>query len=287
VVETAGDPGPSGDLRRQLRILPTSGVYFVELIVTDSDGLSSTTYKRFEIEPRSPVAEARVTPVAGGTGAAGTTVFELAARWAEDGVVQGTRHPDGTLVEYRWTLTGSGLVYEAVRSTPDPWYLALPPVMAGNVAVTLVVTDDEGRSATAATGIVLEPQPADQAIAEGTMWPAGAQLPPANLRLAGPAGSVGGAQVTWDPAPQADRYVVEVDPGCAPGVLRAVTPPGELTAAVLPARCVGSDQVRVRVAAELAGALSAWSGWLDVTLPVTAADPAEVEVVSPFEEAGG
>lgn len=277
VTETSGDPGPTGDRRRQLRSLPTSGVYFVELIVTDDDGLSSTTYLRFEIEPRDPIAQARVAPVVGGTSTAGATVFEFAAQWLEDGVVQGTRHPDGDIVEYRWSLVGNGLAFQAVRTTPSPWYLALPIEMVGNLAVSLTVLDGEGRSAEYVTGVILTAPPPDATVPSGTVWPPGAHAPPANVRLGGPVDTVDGAQVLWDAATQADRYIIETDVGCVPTSLSVVAPAGPLSAPLLPPWCEATSQVRVRVAAEFGATLSAWSPWVDATVPVQRIDPATLE----------
>lgn len=287
VAETGGDTGPSGDLRRQLRTLPTSGVYYVELTVTDADGLSSTTYKRFEIEPRSPVAEARVSPVAGGTSTAGETLFEFAAAWTEDGEARGTRHPDGVIESYRWTLAGGGLAYEVVRSGAAPWYLALPTAMVGNVAVTLTVTDADGRSAQVATGVTLDP-PADGSVLPGdTTWTLGAHGTVSGLRLGGEPGTAEGALVRWDPVALVDRYVVETDPGCLPAQLRVVGPTAELLAPVVPPGCEGASQIRVRVAVELAGELSPWSAWIDVATPARRIDPASLQSAPPVDEGGG
>ena len=287
VAETGGNHGPSGDLRRQLRSLPTSGVYFVELIVTDDDGVSSTTYKRFEIEPRDPVATARVTPVAGGTGTAGQTLFEFAAEWLEDGVQAGTRHPDGDIVEYRWTLSGANMSFAAVRTTAAAWYTALPQEVVGSVSVTLTVTDDEGRTSTATTGISLEAPDPVAYPSPDTVWAVGPQPGVANVRLGGASGTADGAQLVWDPAAQVDRYVVELDAGCAPSILRTVAPSASPSMPLLPSFCDAPGNVRARVAVEVAGALSVWSPWVDATVVPHRVDPASLEAAVPPEEVGG
>jgi hypothetical protein len=145
------------------------------------------------------------------------------------------------------------------------------------VAVSLTVLDGEGRTAEYVNGVILtEPAP-EATVPVGTIWPPGTHAPPANLRLGGPVDTVDGAQVVWDAAPQADRYIVETELGCVPTTLRVVAPAVQLSAPVLPPWCEGTSQVRVRVAAEFGGTLSAWSPWVDATVPVQRIDPVTVE----------
>lgn len=294
--EQVGNSGPSGDLRRQLRTLPTSGVYFVELVVTDDTGASATTYRRFEIEPRSPVPEARIAALTDGTASAGATVFEFAAQWTENGVTMGSRHPDGTIVEYRWTLDAPGLTglrFERVQNTPTPWYSALPEEMAAgidelgtNVGVTLTVTDDEGRTADYVTTLVLQRQDPSNFLPADQTWTLGAHPGPTNLRPAGAAGSAQAASLVWDPAPEVDRYVVQFDLGCG-AAARVVVPASPApTVPLLPSRCDPAGPVSVSVAAELGATLSPWSNTHVATVALHEVPRPDAVADAPVEAGG-
>lgn len=265
----------------QRRTYPTSGVFFVELTVTDNNGLSFTDYLRYEIEPRNPIAESRITALGGSTATAGETVFEFAAQW-DDPVgapLEGSRHPDGTITRYVWTLTeGSDVAYRVERTTPGPWYAALPAEMVGNVSVTLTVYDDaQNRQAAFVNGLVLAEPAAGSTLPPTTTWPPGAHVAPANVRVGGPTPSSDTALVRWNAAAQVDRYIVETDVGCGAGTSSfRVVPAGTLSAPLLPAGCIPPSPpqtVRVRIGAQFGAAMS-WSPWLDYTVPAQRIDPA-------------
>lgn len=258
VEETAS---PTVDQQRQLS---TSGVYFVELTVTDDQGVSATTYLRFEIEPRDPIAESRISADPEGVATAGLTLFTFEAEWTEDGAPAGSRHPDGTITQYEWTLRGrDGLYFRTVRTTPAPWSLALPDEfvpIGGQAAgsVRLRVRDAEGRSATFDDGVTLVEQDPPTIIDSGT-WELGAHAGVTGLRLGSPPLDPAGAVVRWDPAAAADRYVVEFDGGCGATILRVFEPGPAPRAPLLPSWCGEGSTVQTRVAVELDGQLSAWS----------------------------
>ncbi len=281
----------STDSAVQQRTYATSGVFFVELTVTDNNGLSFTDYLRYEIQPRNPIAESRITALGGGTATAGETVFEFAAQW-DDPVgapLEGSRHPDGTITRYVWTLTeGPDIAYRVERTTPDPWYAALPAEMVGNVSVTLTVFDDtQGRQASFVNGLVLGEPTAGSTLPLTTTWTPGAHVAPANVRVGGPTPASDTALVRWNAPAQADRYIVETaDVGCGAGITSLrVVPAGTLSAPLLPAGCVPPPQpvttpptpvpaqtVRVRIGAQVGAAVS-WSPQLDYTVPAQRIDP--------------
>lgn len=270
---------PDGD---QARTFATSGVYYVELTVTDATGLSATDYLRFEIEPRNPIAEARVTPP--DTGVAGETLFTFEARWDDDpeaeGPLVGSRHPDGEISSYEWTLaqdddpevTGDEVVLQAIRNDFGPWSVALPEEMVGNVTVTLTVRDTaQNRQGTYVTGLVLSAPAEGATLPPTTTWPLGIHTRPGGARLGTAPGDLG--RFLWNAAPQVTRYVVETDRGCGSGSFRVVQPPA-LSAPLLPPGCLNpTNPLRMRVAAEFGGALSTWSDWVTYTVPVQRVNP--------------
>jgi hypothetical protein len=287
----------STDSAVQRRTYATSGVFFVELTVTDNNGLSFTDYLRYEIEPRDPIAESRITALGGGTATAGETVFEFAAQWDDPigAPLEGSRHPDGTIDRYVWTLTeGPDVAYRVERTTPDPWYAALPAEMAGNVSVTLTVFDDvQGRQAIAVSGVVLgEPEPDSTLPTTGVpVWTIGGHAAPSNVRVGGPTPASDTALVQWNAPAQADRYIVETaDVGCGAGITSfRVVPAGTLSAPLLPAGCfpppppettpptpVPAQTVRVRIGAQVGAAVS-WSPPLDYTVPAQRIDATTLE----------
>ncbi len=265
-----GDDGGQG-AQVQVRTLPTSGVYFVELTVTDDQGVSSTTYKRIQIDPPEPIAAARVQPVSA-PAVAGQSVFEFAARWfsEEDGREIGSEHPDGVIAQYEWVITAAGTgpdrTFIALRDSPAPWYLGLPESMAGSVTVVLTVTDELGRTNSAVSGLVLaapdplsDPPPA-------AVPPDGTHLPPGGPSLADPVSNTpGSARLQWTPAPQVDRYLVQVedtDPGgCVRLTTRVVSAAADTSVPLTPNLCGQGAESRVRVGAEFAGTV-AWTPWL-------------------------
>jgi hypothetical protein len=279
----------------QRRNYASSGVFFVELTVTDNNGLSFTDYLRYEIEPRNPIAASRITALGGGTATAGETVFEFAAQW-DDPVgepLEGSRHPDGTITRYVWTLTeGSDVAYRVERTTPDPWYAALPVEMAGNVSVTLTVFDDtQGRQDTFVNGLVLGEPGVGNNLATTTTWTIGGHAAPTNVRVGGPTPASDTALVQWNAPAQADRYIVETaDVGCGAGITSfRVVPAGTLSAPLLPAGCfpspppettpptpVPAQTVRVRIGAQVGAAVS-WSPPLDYTVPAQRIDATTLE----------
>jgi hypothetical protein len=277
VVDTPGSPGD------QQRTFATSGIYFVELTVTDDTGLTSTDYLRFEIAPLDPVAESRITALGGGTATAGETVFEFAARWDEPAGVplEGSRHPDGNIDRYVWTLTeGSDIAYRVERTSPDPWYLALPAEMAGSVSVTLTVHDDEQqRQATYVNGVTLAEPAVGTTLPLTTTWVPGAHQPPSNVRVGGPTPASDTALVRWNAAPQADRYIIESSgAGCTPTVTSLrVVPAGVLSAPLLPAGCLNATTLQVRIGAEFGGAVSWSSPPVTYTVPAVRIDPSTLE----------
>ncbi len=279
VIDTPGTPGP------QERTFATSGVYFVELTVIDDTGLSSTDYLRFEIDPLDPVAESRITAVGGGTAVAGETVFEFAAQWDEPvgGPLEGSRHPDGTIDRYVWTLTeGTDVSYRVERTTPEPWYMTLPAEMAGNVAVTLTVHDDEqNRRATFVNGVTLAEPAVGTTLPPATTWLPGAHQPPTNVRIGGPTPPADTALVRWNAAAQVERYVIETTHvGCDPAVTSLrVVPAAVLSAPLLPAGCLDATTLQVRIGAEFGGTVS-WSPLFPpggYTVPAVRIDPTLLE----------
>lgn len=282
-------------LATQRREYVTSGVFFVELTVTDNNGLSFTDYLRYEIEPRNPIAASRITAIGGGTATAGETVFEFAAQWDDPigAPLEGSRHPDGTIDRYVWTLTeGPDVAYRVERTTPDPWYAALPVEMAGNVSVTLTVFDDtQGRQDIFVNGLVLGEPGVGNNLATTTTWTIGGHAAPSNVRVGGPTPASDTALVQWNAPAQADRYIVETaDVGCGAGITSfRVVPAGTLSAPLLPAGCfpppppettpptpVPAQTVRVRIGAQVGAAVS-WSPPLDYTVPAQRIDATTLE----------
>jgi hypothetical protein len=278
----------------QERTYATSGVYFVELTVTDDSGLSSTDYLRFEIAPRDPIAESRITALGDAPARAGETVFEFDAQWDDPagGPLEGSRHPDGTIARYVWTLAegpvGSEVAYRVERTTPDPWYSTLPADMVGFVSVTLTVFDDaQNRRGSFVNTVELSGPTAATTLPPTTTWPPGAHVAPASVRVGGPSPASDTALVRWNAAAQVDRYIVETDIGCGVGTSSfRVVPAGTLSAPLLPAGCipppppetnpptpVPPQTVRVRIGAQFGAAMS-WSPWLDYTVPAQRIDPA-------------
>ena len=142
IVEVA--PGDEGT--PLTRTFPGVGRYHVTLTVTDDRGATNTTYRRITVEPRSPTAVAAVTPTSGGPG----QVFTFTG--------SGSTDPDGSIASYRWVLggdeTAAGISYVVDQAD---WDFTFPEYISGPIPVTLTVTDDQGRTSTTLTGVVVEP----------------------------------------------------------------------------------------------------------------------------------
>ena len=142
IVEVA--PGDEGT--PLTRTFPGVGRYHVTLTVTDDRGATNTTYRRITVEPRSPTAVAAVTPTSGGPG----QVFTFTG--------SGSTDPDGSIASYRWVLggdeTSAGISYVVDQAD---WDFTFPEYVSGPIPVTLTVTDDQGRTSTTLTGVVVEP----------------------------------------------------------------------------------------------------------------------------------
>ena len=113
------------------------GTYTGTLRVTDDEG--ATDEITFEVTARDPddgrpVAAIQLTPAV-------AIVGEEATLSAE-----GSSDPDGEIVAWAWTLEGDALA-EPVEASEESWAWTLEE--AGEVTVTLTVTDDEGLTDTA------------------------------------------------------------------------------------------------------------------------------------------
>ena len=216
-----GDPPPAPDAGPdQTVVWARAGTYFVQLTVTDDKGASTTTYKRIVIEPPLPIAQMRLTPE---TGVAGSTVVEFAAQWTDPltGELIGSELPGGGDARYEWRIyldDGSGTSppdtsFITLRDDPAPWSMALPPWMAGDVAVILTVIDDEGLQSSSVGALTLDPTPLpapaepEDPVATFLAAPAGGLTWNLDASPSSP-GSLGSPIVSWD---------WDLGPGLTPG----------------------------------------------------------------------
>lgn len=144
---TVDGSGTPGDISRTFN---DSGTYYVTLTVTDDAGASNVTYKAIQVDPQAPVAQGSVGP---GSGIAGETTFTFDAAGSSD--------PDGSIVAFRWVVGVEGGSYSSA-SGASAWSLVVPAsVVPGPAAVTLpvtlTVTDNQGRTDTWSTTILVGP----------------------------------------------------------------------------------------------------------------------------------
>ncbi len=111
-----------------------SGSYPVSLVVTDDDGLASKAFsKTLRVRDASPVARFDVLPAQPRLGT--ETTFDASKSY----------DPDGHIVSYSWDFNGDG-EFDATSANPTATTLFSK---AGETAVILKVTDNEGATTTA------------------------------------------------------------------------------------------------------------------------------------------
>jgi PKD repeat protein len=118
------------------RSFAKAGTYTVRLKVTDDNGGTDTLAKNVTVANRNPLARFTISPNPTSTNQAVT--FESTSS-----------DPDGTIASYAWDLDGDGQIDSGVTvASPSRSY-----AKAGTYPVKLIVTDDNGATATA-TGTV-------------------------------------------------------------------------------------------------------------------------------------
>lgn len=181
----------TGALNSVSKTFNDSGTYYVTLTVTDDAGATNVTYKAIKVDPQAPIAQGNVGP---GSGIAGETTFNLNST--------GTSDPDGSIVAYRWVVGVEGGSFSSSSGAPS-WSLVVPAsVVPGPAAVTLpvtlTVTDNDGRTDTWSTTILVGPPGAP---------------PPTSDPGGSTTTTVPGTTVPGDPAPVAAFTVAELGSG--------------------------------------------------------------------------
>ncbi len=143
-VEGGGTPG------EVTRTFSAPGLYYVTLTVTDDAGASNVTYKAVNVDPKAPIAVGSAAPA---SGIADQTMFNFSAAGSSD--------PDGSIIAFRWVVGVEGGSYSST-SGASSWSLvvpasAVPGPAATTLPVTLTVTDNQGRSDTWSSTIVVNP----------------------------------------------------------------------------------------------------------------------------------
>lgn len=142
---------------------PSAGEFPVVLTVTDDDGATHSTFVTISVANRPPIAYAVATPSSGDLSTAFTfSAGTPPANCLPDVTPTGSCDPDGTIVSYRWEFGGG-----VVQTTTSPQITHTFPVGStlGGRDVVLVVTDNQGATATTTVRVVLRGRPPTAAIA--------------------------------------------------------------------------------------------------------------------------
>lgn len=255
---------------------PAVGEYWVRLTVTDAAGAQNFSYRRFEIENRSPIAVADVSPL---TATAGVDTINMSGTNSSD--------PDHEISSYRWRVfsaldAGAGL--ETVFTTPTASF-AVPEWVIGNLVVELTVTDALGATAVHARDVVVidpaapptttttlpgettttQPGETTTTTVPGSTTTTVPVTPgaPTNVR-------VEGNILYWDARPGARRYLIDLEAlnnGCARS--QQVIVSSATTSRVLPPNpCTGTGTTaRARVGADFGGE-PLYSDWINIPVVV-------------------
>jgi len=130
-----GDGGPQAQGPTVEHVYTSAGLFTVTLLVRDGDGLEAVAESEVRIHEQGDAPQAALDVSA--------TNVQPGASVAFDG--RGSRDPDGGTLSFHWDFgePGSGVLDVASSATASHAYAA-----AGTYVATLVVTDDEGSSAT-------------------------------------------------------------------------------------------------------------------------------------------
>jgi YD repeat-containing protein len=115
------------------RTFAKAGTYTIRLQAMDTEGMSSVASRLITVGGRPPVASFTVSPQSVETGQPAS--FDAS----------GSSDPDGSVQRYQWDLDGNGSYETDTGSSPQTSRFYGDP---GNVIVGLLVTDDEGKTAT-------------------------------------------------------------------------------------------------------------------------------------------
>lgn len=129
--------GSTGKGKTTTHSYNSSGNYLVELVVTDSDGETKSTTNTIEVYPSPPSAKFTAQPTSG----------EVPLKVSFD--ASESHDPDGTIVSYSWEFGDNSLASgEVVTNTFES---------AGEYVVELIVTDNDGRTASVTETINVTP----------------------------------------------------------------------------------------------------------------------------------
>ncbi len=208
-----------------------TGTYTAQLLVTDNLGAFGSTSIVITATNVAPVSSFTATP---SSGAAPLTVALNAAA---------SNDPDGSITSYAWDF-GDGTTATGVTSSHT--------YPAGVFSVSLVVTDNNGLSATSTRSVSVTGSPAA----------------PTGLRKTGSGCCNTYGDFAWNPVVGADAFEIDMNSffggGCLVDASAVVAGPttGRVQAALL---CLGS-KYDVKIRSRANGTWGAWSGTIRITL---------------------